>query len=140
HYHPALQDRLRNFLVTHAQAIYFGGIAVATTALVSALVAYGVHDVVAGNVLGWCALILLAALLPASELAIGLVNYLTTLIVPPRVLPKMAFKEGTPADCATFVVMPCLLVRADSAAVLLQRLEIHYLSNPDAPLHFALLT
>src|SRR5438132_11200511 len=52
----------------------------------------------------------------------------------------MAFKEAIPADCATFVVMPCMLVHPDSARVLLQRLEIHYLSNPDPQLYFALLT
>src|SRR5262249_15520717 len=110
------------------------------SALLGALAAYGMRHLAAGNWIGPTVLILLAALLPASELAVGLVNYLITLTVPPRVLPKMAFKDGTPADCATFVVMPCMLVQAESAAALLGRLEIHYLSNPDAPLYFALLT
>src|SRR5262249_31938651 len=48
--------------------------------------------------------------------------------------------EGIPPDCATFVVMPTMLVRPDSARTLLETLEIHYLSNPDPQLRFALLT
>jgi cyclic beta-1,2-glucan synthetase len=55
-------------------------------------------------------------------------------------LPKLEFKEGIPADCAAFVVMPSMLVRSDSAATLAERLEIHYLANPDPQLRFALLT
>src|SRR5262249_38528645 len=45
-----------------------------------------------------------------------------------------------PADCATFVVMPTMLLRPESAEVLTQRLEVHYLSNPDPQLRYALLT
>ena len=87
-----------------------------------------------------CALALLAALLPVSELAVGVVNYVLTLFLPPRTLPKLDFKDGIPADCLTFVVMPSMLVRPQSAASLLERLEIHYLANPDPQLRFALLT
>ena len=52
-----------------------------------------------------------ALLLPASELAVGLVNHVLDAALPPRVLPKLDFKDGIPADCATFVVMPTMLVR-----------------------------
>jgi cyclic beta-1,2-glucan synthetase len=75
-----------------------------------------------------------------SDLAVGLVHYLITLVLPPRVLPKLDFKEGIPADCATFVVMPTMLLRPESAEVLAARLEVHYLSNPDPQLRYALLT
>ena len=79
-------------------------------------------------------------LLPLSELAVGLVNHLVTLLMPPRVLPKLDFKEGIPAEQSTFVVIPSMLARVSSAAVLAERLETHYLSNPDPTLRFALLT
>jgi cyclic beta-1,2-glucan synthetase len=139
-YRAALLDRVRNYVLGHPQAVYFGGLGVVLAGLLSGLVSYGVHQATASQVLLWCVFLVLATVLPASELAISLVNYLITLVVLPRVLPKMAFKEGVPADCATFVVMPCMLVHPDSATVLLQRLEIHYLSNPDSQLYFALLT
>jgi cyclic beta-1,2-glucan synthetase len=82
----------------------------------------------------------LALLLPMSELAVGMVNHLITLFVPPRVLPKLDTKDGVPAGCTTIVVMPAMLVRPESAEVLLSRLEIHCLANPDPQLRFALLT
>ena len=75
-----------------------------------------------------------------SELAVGLVNHLLTLFLPPRVLAKLECKDTLPANCPTIVVMPSMLVRPKSADVLLERLEIHYLANPDPGLRFALLT
>ncbi len=85
-------------------------------------------------------LAVLAALLPASDVAVSLVNYWVGWLIPPRVLPKLLFKNGIPEDCAAFVVMPSLLIRPRSAAVLLERLEVHSLANPDPRLRFALLT
>jgi cyclic beta-1,2-glucan synthetase len=55
-------------------------------------------------------------------------------------LPRLEFRDGIPPDCATFVVVPCMLLRPQSAAAMLERLEIHYLANPDPQLSFALLT
>ena len=69
-----------------------------------------------------------------------MVNHVVTLLMPPRKLARLDFKAGIPADCATFVVVPSMLVRPDSAANLLERLEITYLANPDPQLRFALLT
>ena len=67
-------------------------------------------------------------------------NQLLTLFLSPRVLPKLEFKEGIPADHATFIVIPAMLTGPSSAAVLLERLETHYLANPDPGLRFGLLT
>ncbi len=79
-------------------------------------------------------------LIPASEVAVGIMHHVLTLSLPPRVLPKLDFRDGIAADCPTFVVMPSMLVRPESAATLLERLEIHFLANPDPQLRFALLT
>src|SRR5439155_18292411 len=43
-------------------------------------------------------------------------------------------------DCTTCVVMPTLLSSPQSVTILLERLELHYLTNPDPNLRFALLT
>jgi cyclic beta-1,2-glucan synthetase len=72
--------------------------------------------------------------------AVALVNWLVCRLLPPRVLPKLDFTAGIPADCRTVVVVPGMLLRPDSAAVLCERLELHYLANPDPQLRFALLT
>lgn len=116
---------------------YFGSIASFTTVFVVAAAVYGSTKDAGAAII---ALIVAATLMPALDIAIGVVNYLVTKIVPPQTLPKMDFSKGVPEDCAAFVVMPTLLTNADNNAALLERLEIHYLSNPDPQLRFALLT
>ncbi len=89
----------------------------------------------------WAAVLLLVvATLPASELAVGLTNFVVSRTVRPRVLARREFKGGIPAECGTFVVMPTLVGVPEHAAELLERLELHHLSSPDPVLRFALLT
>jgi cyclic beta-1,2-glucan synthetase len=85
-------------------------------------------------------LLTLAVLLPASQLAVGLMNWLATLLVKPRLLPRLDFSEGISSDCRSIVVVPTLLTGSENVDRLIEALEIHYLSNRDANLHFALLT
>ena len=76
----------------------------------------------------------------AVHLAIGLVNWLATILVSPRPLPRMDFRNGIPAEHRTMVVVPTMLTSAQAVSDLLETLEIHYVSNYDQRLHFALLT
>jgi cyclic beta-1,2-glucan synthetase len=134
-YRPALRDWLPALLTRHPNTVYFGGLLLLLAGLVAALVA------ASGAGWPWQGLLVLAAvLLPASDLAVGVLHAVLTRLLPPRVLPKLDFKDGIPPECSTFVVIPSLLNSADGVARLLQRLELHYLSNPDPQLRFALLT
>jgi cyclic beta-1,2-glucan synthetase len=129
------RDRRREFLTDQPQAVYFGGIVGVSAGLVGLVVA------LTWGAIGWPALFAgLAALLPASELAVGLVNHLVCRLLPPRVLPKLDFTSGIPVGCDTIAVIPGMLFRPESAAQLAERLELHYLANPDEHLRFALLT
>jgi cyclic beta-1,2-glucan synthetase len=133
-YRPGVAEHLERLVLKHPEAVYFSAQALATALFVAALVA-------ACGVSGWLAvLVVILTMLPAAEIAIGCVHYLLTHFLPPRVLPKLDFKDGIPGDCATFVVMPTLLSRVEDAHTLADRLEVHYLSNPDPQLRFALLT
>lgn len=87
-------------------------------------------------------LIVLAILLLVgfSQLAVSLVNWIVTLVLPPQVLPRMSFVDGIPADHRTIVAVPTMLTSLSAVDTLLERLEIHYLSNRDPNLFFALLT
>jgi cyclic beta-1,2-glucan synthetase len=80
------------------------------------------------------------ALTPASVLSVTLVHWIVTVVVPPRVLPKLDFDKAIPADCATVVVIPVLIATPAEVPALVQRLEMHHLANPDPSLQFALLT
>src|SRR5262249_39715200 len=124
---------LSRFAVAHPYALYFSALGLLIALIMAVFIRQAAEPVLA-------AMILPLALLPASELALGVVNFFVTWLLSPRVLPKLDFKDGIPIDCAGFVVMPSMLLRPESAEVLLERLEIHYLSNPDPQLRFALLT
>ena len=93
------------------------------------------------DVAGWKRVVLtLVFLLCASQLAVALMNWLSTLLVPPRLLPRLDFSGGLTPECRTMVVVPTLLTSEAGIEHLLETLEIHYLANRDTHLHFALLT
>ena len=134
-YRPTWPNRLLKAILLHPRSVYFGALATTFILLLAVVMSIAVGEWTTSAVL-----LLLAFLLPASELAVGLVHYCIMKIVPPRVLPKLDLKDGIPGEYATFVVMPTMLIRQESAAVLTDRLEVHYLSNPDPNIYFALLT
>ncbi|HST09427.1 MAG TPA: glucoamylase family protein, partial [Terriglobales bacterium] len=132
-----LAERSRRWLLAHAAGAYFGSLLLLMAALVMAPLLL-VGGLVPGVTLGFLGLLLF---LPASELAVLIVNYLVTSLLAPEVLPKMSFeKEGIPDDCRTLVVVPMLLTTPAAIQSQLSRLEIHYLGNTDTNLRFSLLS
>ena len=83
------------------------------------------------------ALILIIA---TSHLAITLVNWLATLLVDPDVLPRMDFSKGIPTESRTLVAVPTMLDSPEELDELIEKMEVRFLANKDANLHFALLT
>ena len=87
-------------------------------------------------------LVLVSALAaaPLWSAAAVTVNWVFAKLLPPQRLPKMDYATGIPSDARTLVVIPTLLGRAEDARDMLRQIELHYLSNPDPMLGFALLT
>ena len=85
-------------------------------------------------------LALLALLLPSSQSAVELVNYLTTSLLRAEILPKLDFSEGIPDDCITLVAVPTLLLNEEQVRRLVDDLEVRFLGNHDRNLHFVLLS
>jgi cyclic beta-1,2-glucan glucanotransferase len=83
---------------------------------------------------------LLLAVLPASILSVAVVHWLVTLLVPPRVLPKLDLEQRIPPECATAVVMPVIIGSTAEVPGLIERLELHWLASPDPTLRFVLLS
>ena len=82
----------------------------------------------------------LAALIPASDLAVALINRVVTELLGPRALPRLELAEGIPTALRTLVVMPTLLVSDVEIEEQVNRLELHYLANLEGAIHFALLS
>ena len=82
----------------------------------------------------------LVAWIPASDLAVALINRAVTELLGPRTLPRLELRDGIPPALRTVVVMPTLLVSGAQIEEQIHRLELHYLANPDGAIHFALLS
>jgi cyclic beta-1,2-glucan synthetase len=139
-YHPGLSRWMNRFLRRHAELFYLGSVWWGTLLGVAAVVAT-VSLVTAhatSNAALWIAGLL--ALIPASDLAVALVNATVTHVLRPRALPKLEFVDRIPSRFQTLVVIPTLLTSEKGLRANLERLEIHYLANPEPGLQFALLT
>jgi len=132
-----LAQRLRRSLLRYATFIYFGSNGL-LSALILGLCLWLAHQ--AGGTLWHLLAFGVLGLIPASSIAIGLCNWLFTRLIPARVLPKMNFEQGIPLTCKTMVVVPCLLSDAGEVDTLLRQIELHFLSNQDPNLYFALLS
>jgi cyclic beta-1,2-glucan synthetase len=89
---------------------------------------------------GYLVLLGLLAAIPASDLAIALINRAVTDLLGPRTLARFELKDGVPAELRTFVAVPTLLTSEEGIKDQVERLEVHYLANPDGDLRFALLS
>jgi cyclic beta-1,2-glucan synthetase len=134
---PPLAQRLRTFLLEHPDEFYLPGIAVLTFAIVWGVVVL----LTPPSTSLWLVLLaILAVLLPSSQSAIQIMNYLATMVLPAQILPKLDFSGGVPADCATLVAIPTVLLNEQQVRKLVDDLEVRYLGNQDPNMHFALLT
>jgi cyclic beta-1,2-glucan synthetase len=132
-----LRIRLRRAMRALATAGYLGGVAVLTALLLS-IALFFTWSAGAGS---WSLVILaILGLVPASAVAVSLVHRLVPILVPPTLLPKLALARGVPPELRTMVVVPTLVTSRADIDEQLQRLEVHYLANPEGHLHFALLT
>lgn len=83
---------------------------------------------------------LVLALMPATIIGITITHWAVTQFVPPRVLPKIDLEPCLTPGHEAVVVMPVILRTADEVGPMLERLETHWLSNPEPLIHIALLT
>ena len=128
---------MRRWASGSALSLYLG----ATTLLTLVLAAGLLAEARAEALPAW-ALVPFAVLatLATGQLAIALVNWLMPLLASPRRLPRMDYSEGIPAESRTLVVVPTLLTSPDNVEGLVEALEVRFLANRDAHLHFGLLT
>ncbi|MEJ7668260.1 MAG: glucoamylase family protein [Casimicrobiaceae bacterium] len=120
-----------------ALSLYVGAITALTAMFTAALLAQAEAS---GEQRWLLALAGIAALLASSMISISIVNWLTTLLVRPYLLPRMDFTRGIPPGSRTLVVVPSLLINSADLQSLLEALEVRFLANRDDRLHFALLT
>ncbi|HZF09440.1 MAG TPA: glucoamylase family protein, partial [Thermoanaerobaculia bacterium] len=115
---------------------YLGTIVLVTLLLLAVPVGFELGSI------GTPALVLLGllAFFPASDLALQLVNSWVTRRLGPKSLPRLELRDGVPRALSTLVAVPILLTCMEELEEQIGRLEVHYLSNPEDELRFALLS
>ena len=135
-YRPTVGEKFRRFLLRRRTDSYLGTISALTVLLLGFLLAAMYY---AGA--NWIILILagVLALIPASDLALTVINWDLTHFFPPRLLPRIDTTAGIPEDASTFVVVPTIFFSESQVNELVERLEVHFLANQDPRIYFALL-
>jgi cyclic beta-1,2-glucan synthetase len=135
--HEAPRFRVLQWVYRHHSAVYFLGLGGFAAVFLSLIVRLGLR----GETPGTGLVIVLLLLIPVSQLALQVLNYLVMRLLPPRPLPKMDFEvSGIPDAFRTLVVVPALLEDAEAIRAEVEKLEIRYLANKEGNLLFSLFT
>lgn len=117
--------------------LYLGQLAILTLLLAGGLSLAAYQCGLRGYLL---ALVMALSLIVVTQLASMLVNWVSTLIVRPKPLPRMDYSKGIPSTARSLVVVPTMLTSQAGLESLIEGLEVRFLANSDAHLHYALLT
>ena len=91
--------------------------------------------------LGWWAAagIALAGAVPASQIAVSLINGFACKLKKVQLLPKLDLSDGIGQERASFVIVPTLLFDEKNVDELAANLESFYLANRDEHLYFGIV-
>ena len=129
-YRPKSVTALRRWIFRHASFVYLTGVLLLTIFIYTALyLASNLPGLIGGTtsfsgnfleagmplipgtpgVLIVVILITFVSLIPVLTVATSLVNWIITLLVKPRILPKLDFRKGIPEPFQTLVVIPAMI-------------------------------
>lgn len=131
-------ERIRNRISNCLGHLYLGFIILFTLLIASFGVIYANSASGNRNLL----LVILAGaavLIPASEIAVSIANWLVCKVKKPAFFPRLELKDGIPDNLCTLVVIPALLTDEKRVEQLLENMESHYLANRENNLYFALI-
>jgi cyclic beta-1,2-glucan synthetase len=134
-FRPKLSERIYRALIGIPNIVFFGGIAAGTVATLALVLA-------AAQPAGAWLLFALISFIPATAVAVSLVNLLITSWLPPRLLPRLEFGEPPelPEEYCTAVVVPTLFDDVQDVTQALEHLEAQFLANRAPRLYFAILS
>ncbi|MBP9665338.1 MAG: hypothetical protein KBD94_12015, partial [Pyrinomonadaceae bacterium] len=134
---PQISEKCVAFVLKYPTVTYLG-----SAAFLTALVILLLGSTAAYFGANWWTIVVfgLLSLIPASDLALSILNWDFSRVIPPRLLPQIDTSLAIPDDAHAFVVVPALLTSKTVVDELLEKLEVYSLANQDDNLYFALLT
>ncbi len=143
-YHPDSRVAIKRWGAQHANVLYLGSIFFLSLFILGLIsLEINLPEIfLSGDPLQWITILVLAIslLIPVLTVSTSLVNWLVTLWIKPRILPKLNFMGGIPGPYRTLVVIPALITSDREIDNLTRQLEMNFLRNQEPGLLFALLT
>ncbi len=131
-------EKIKSRLSQNLGSIYMGFISILTLLIVFFAANYAINRST-GNSAILIFLAAVAVLLPASEMAVSIANWLVCKVKKPAFFPRLALKDEIPDSLSTIVVIPAIFSNEKRVEQLLENMECHYLANREKNLYFALL-
>ena len=132
-----LADRFEKSVRRHPLLCYATAITLITVVIAEGFfIRTYAHGIRSSLLIGVC----LLSLCCASQFAVTLVNWMITIFIHPRLLPRMDFSKGIHTGCRTLVVVPTLFTNEAELEKLMEDMEVRFLANRENMLHFGLLT
>ena len=129
---------MTRFARNYPQALYVGSIVLVTLLLTGIAAQYAAYHAFSYRWV-WALATIIVALIPSSEIAVSIVNWVAAKTLKPAMFPALAMKDGVPESMSTMIVIPTLLPNQARVKEILRNMETHYLSNRDKNLYFALV-
>lgn len=102
--------------------------------ILSVLLSLGMSSFIKMNVLSF-----LLFLIPATEIAIQIIQYIASKVVKPKRIPKLDYSHGIDEQHKTMVIIPTILKSKEKVQELMRKLEVFYLANQSENIYFTLL-
>ena len=128
---------IQDFFSSNRLAAYLGAILLITASISALFLVKALDDTTSIRLLIVIGFLLL---LSSSQLAITVVNFFSTLLVKPHLLPRMDYSTAIPEKYRTLVVIPAMLTDAQAIEDLVEALEVRFLANRNGNIQFGLLT
>ncbi len=136
-YKPGIRERIQRSILKHPSFFYIGSLILILFIFYSFIISIYLKN---SSIDFKIYLMLILAIIPLSDAALNLLNLFINIVIPPRILPKIDIKHNIPDEAKTFIVIPTIFNNKASVNKLIETLEIHYLSNNDPNLYFAILS
>ena len=133
----SISRSLRIICRQYSVPLYLGTLLIATALITAIFAANALANGVRGSAL---AFVTILAFLVSSQFVVTVLNWLVSQLAAPDLLPRMDFSQGIPPALRTLVVVPTMLTSHENVAALVEALEVRFLANRDANVHFCLLS
>lgn len=130
--------RIREAILEHPSASYFGALSVVFTATLAVLLS-PLLSAAPDERSRWFIVAAALAFLPGADVAVAIVHQIVNLVIPASRLPRLDYADAVPEQQRTIVVVPLLLGSVEAVACALDHIEVQCLANRDPEIRFALL-